>query len=53
MQLPVYAIGQTELGNGRFYGGVGPFVGFGFDAKRKIENGEKLIFTKRLMAIKR
>jgi len=48
MQLPVYAIGQTELGNGRFYGGVGPFVGFGFDAKRKIKNGEKIDLYKKV-----
>ncbi|HHV85788.1 MAG TPA: PorT family protein [Petrimonas sp.] len=35
MQIPVYALGQTEAGNGRFYGGVGPYVGFGFDARYK------------------
>lgn len=33
MQIPVYALGQTELGNGKFYGGVGPFLGVGFDAR--------------------
>ncbi len=33
MQLPVYALGQTALGNGKFYGGVGPYVGLGFDAR--------------------
>jgi hypothetical protein len=48
MAIPVYAIGQTELGNGRFYGGVGPFIGFGFDAKWKIENGEKIDLYKKV-----
>ena len=33
MQLPVYALGQAQLGNGKFYGGVGPYVGLGFDAR--------------------
>jgi hypothetical protein len=35
MQLPVYALGQTEVGTGKFYGGVGPFVGLGFDSRFK------------------
>lgn len=35
MQLPVYALGQMNTSNGRFYGGVGPFVGLGFDARYK------------------
>jgi hypothetical protein len=33
MQIPIYAVGQMELGNGKGYIGVGPYVGFGFDAK--------------------
>lgn len=48
MQIPVYAIGQTNLGNGRFYGGVGPFVGLGFDAKRKIKNAENIDLYKKV-----
>lgn len=35
MQIPVYALGQSEVGNGRFYAGVGPYVGLGFDARYK------------------
>ena len=35
MQIPVYALGQTSTDNGRFYGGVGPFVSLGFDARYK------------------
>ena len=33
MQVPVYALAQTNVGLGKLYGGVGPFVGLGFDAK--------------------
>jgi len=32
MQLPIYALGQYKTNGGLFYGGVGPFVGLGFDA---------------------
>lgn len=35
MQIPVYALGQISTDNGRFYGGVGPFVSLGFDARYK------------------
>lgn len=33
MQLPIYALGQYRTYNGLFYGGIGPFVGLGFDAR--------------------
>ncbi|MDO5017482.1 MAG: porin family protein [Porphyromonas sp.] len=33
MQIPIYAMGKMKLGNGTFYGGVGPYVGVGFSAK--------------------
>ena len=34
MEIPVYAMGQWKnSSNGRFYAGVGPYIGFGFDAK--------------------
>lgn len=35
MQLPVYFLGHLYTDNGKFYGGVGPYVGLGFDAKYK------------------
>ena len=35
MQIPVYALGQMTTNNGKFYGGIGPFVGLGFDARYK------------------
>lgn len=33
MQVPVYFLGQTHTYNGKFYAGVGPYVGLGFDAR--------------------
>ena len=35
MQIPVYALGQMDLGTGKGYVGVGPYVGFGFDSSYK------------------
>lgn len=35
MQIPVYAVGQTNMGAGKAYIGVGPYVGFGFNAEMK------------------
>lgn len=43
VEVPVYAIGQFEAGAGKFFFGLAPLVGYGFDsneAKVKIENGE-------------
>ena len=34
-EIPVYALGQFQLGDGKFYGGVGPYIGYGFSAKYK------------------
>lgn len=33
IEIPVYAVGQMQLGNGRGYIGIGPYVGLGFSAK--------------------
>jgi hypothetical protein len=33
VELPVYAVGQMSLGNGKGFIGAGPFVGFGIDAR--------------------
>lgn len=33
MEIPVYAVGQMQLGNGRGYIGAGPYVGLGYSAK--------------------
>ena len=35
MQVPVYFLGQTRTNIGKFYAGVGPYIGFGFDARYK------------------
>jgi hypothetical protein len=35
VQLPVYFLGQTSTPCGKFYAGVGPYVGFGLDARFK------------------
>ncbi len=37
-EIPVYAIGQMKLGNGKGYIGIGSYVGFGFDARYKAKN---------------
>jgi len=33
IQVPVYFLGQTHTQNGKFYAGVGPYLGLGFDAR--------------------
>jgi opacity protein-like surface antigen len=30
VEIPVYALGQWSLGNGRLYAGAGPYLGLGF-----------------------
>jgi len=35
VELPVYAVGQMSLGNGKGFIGAGPFLGFGIDARYK------------------
>jgi len=35
LQIPVYAVGQMNLGTGKGYVGVGPYVGLGFTANMK------------------
>ncbi|MDR1371307.1 MAG: PorT family protein [Dysgonamonadaceae bacterium] len=35
MEIPIYAVVQTQVGNGKSFIGVGPYVGFGFSAKYK------------------
>jgi hypothetical protein len=34
-EIPVYALCQKQMGSGKGFIGVGPYVGFGFDAKYK------------------
>lgn len=32
VEVPIYAVGYTKLGNGKGFLGVGPYMGFGIDA---------------------
>jgi hypothetical protein len=42
MEIPVYAIGQMSLGNGKGFIGVGPYLGVGFDARYKADGMDDL-----------
>ena len=33
VEIPVYAIGYANIGNGKGYVGIGPYAGFGIDAR--------------------
>ncbi|MDR1706795.1 MAG: PorT family protein [Prevotella sp.] len=35
VEIPVYALGQFQMGDGKFYAGAGPYIGCGFSAKFK------------------
>jgi hypothetical protein len=35
IEIPLYAVGQTNLWNGKGFIGVGPYIGFGIDARYK------------------
>ena len=35
LEIPVYAVGQTDIGSGKGFIGVGPYLGLGFDARYK------------------
>ena len=37
VELPIYAVGQMNIGNGKGFIGVGPYVGFGIDARYKAD----------------
>ncbi len=37
IELPVYALGQIKAGNGKFFIGAGPHIGYGFSANAEIE----------------
>lgn len=40
VEIPLYAVGQFGMGNGKAFVGVGPYVGIGIDARYKA-SGEK------------
>jgi len=35
VEIPIYALGQTAIGNGKGFVGIGPYVAFGMDARHK------------------
>ena len=37
VEIPVYALGQIKAGSGKFFGGVGPHVGYGFSIDSETE----------------
>jgi hypothetical protein len=47
VEIPVYAVGQWNTGNGRFYVGVGPYAGFGF--KSKYSNSDLNLYKEKVM----
>lgn len=38
VEVPVYALGQFEAGNGKVFVGVGPHIGYGFSVDSRKEN---------------
>lgn len=41
-EIPVYAVGQIKLGNGKGYIGIGHYIGLGFDARYKADNTDDI-----------
>ena len=42
IEIPVYAVGQFEMGNGKGFVGIGPYVGFGIDARYKTDDSDEI-----------
>ena len=42
VEIPIYAIGQFEMGSGKGFVGVGPYVGFGIDARYKTDGADDI-----------
>jgi hypothetical protein len=40
VELPVYAVAQTNIGNGKGFIGAGPYLGFGIDARYKTDGAD-------------
>lgn len=45
-ELSLYGVGNWQVGNGRILAGIGPFVGYGIDAKYKIGDNETNLYEK-------
>ena len=42
VEIPMYAIGQLEMGSGKGFVGIGPYVGFGIDARYKTNGADDI-----------
>jgi len=42
IEIPVYAVGQIALENGKAFVGVGPYIGFGIDARYKANGADDI-----------
>jgi outer membrane protein W len=52
LEVPVYALGQWHTGsNGRFYAGVGPYVGVGLKSKLELDKKADLFKTKEMQRL--
>ncbi len=49
LQLPVYALGQFNLGSGKFYAGAGPYIRYGFSAKQKLDGNKIDLYKDKIM----
>ena len=48
VEIPVYAVGQFAIGSGKGFVGVGPYVGFGIDARYKVDGTEDVKLYKEI-----
>ena len=42
VEIPIYAVAQTDIKNGTGFIGVGPYFGFGIDARNKVSGADDL-----------
>jgi len=42
VEIPVYAVGQMNLGSGKGFIGIGPYAGFGIDARYKMTGADDI-----------
>ena len=42
VEIPLYAVGQFALGSGKAFVGIGPYFGFGIDARYKVDGADDI-----------
>ena len=47
VEIPVYAVGQMKLGNGKGFIGIGPYASFGGDARYKVDGMDDINLYKK------